>query len=346
MPKEALKRLVEANASSTQVAAYLILAAFTDETGEFSTAGLKSIRNRLRVGEVVAERCLAALVDLGLIDDRRSTLKPGSASRSQPRVQIELFEEEAVQRAWFCMSLVLPNKRNPGAILPITALKSMTEPCVYTLLWLHAHQDASLMSVVPPLYPDGWDPGAAFFYSYRADGPFFGANDRPLCDVGYASDRELLVIGAPAACQAASSIPSLISGGFLYESIVVLDRPVVRSPRDEQPRVDDESSYLYTLWTPRAGTDKLLEVEEGLALHTKDRWEREDKELVMEEGRFQGIYKVLSKPATRVGVVGLIRLRYRVHNSRNLYVSGAWSDMMNAHAEYRRWMDAVACQLG
>ena len=66
------------------------------------------------------------------------------------------------------------------------------------------------------------------------------------------------------------------------------------------------------------------------------RFNHDEKDAIFEGGHFNGSFYVATPPGTEVAVVGLLRLRYRVHNSRNLGVSENFHRMKVEHDEFER----------
>lgn len=339
VPKRAVVVLIHYNASSVEVCAYLIIAAFTDADGEYSTAGLKSIRERLSLEEPRAQAVVKRLVDMGLIYDLRPAPGEGSSKRRLVRFRLELYSEPRDLRAWFCMSLVEPGA---AGVYPIKRLKQLTSRCALTFIWLHSEHEDRFMAVRPPRAPNVRG-GAAFFYEHRPyqDGGNSWGNELTSYEVWTASDKQLMSTWVPEELDFESSLYSLMRSEMVYESIVVLDRPALAYEGEPGYCTDEDAGFLYTLWTPRNGAGTLMEVEKGLALRLKSIWERDEKDTIFGEGRFNGTYYVASPPGAEITVVGLLRLRYRVHNNRNLNVSNAWSCMAKQHQFFEKWMGDV-----
>lgn len=342
VPKAALKELVQHDMSAAAICAYLIICAFTDQDGEHSTVGLKGIFTRLNVCRDSAQKLVRQLVDLGLIFDRRPKHGEGESARRAVRFQVHTFDEPRDEQAWFCMSLVGPGTDGKLCNCPISRLKRLSDACVYTFVWLHAEQDDRTMSVRLP-YESHQRPGATYIYDYQHSqgGEWFdeSAGNRV---VGYAQEKQLVTYDVPGKCEIDESLGGLMAHGFIYESIVVIDRPIITWRDQTDPRVDDDASFQFTVWTPKAGAATLMEVEKGLALNQRETWDSEDKACIFgEAGRFQRTYQVASPRGMKIAVVGLIRLRYRVHNARNLHVSEGWSRLRSLHDSYVDWMDRV-----
>lgn len=64
VPRAAIKALLDAHADAVTIGAYLTLAAHTDKTGQFSTAGLKAVRENLGIDKPRAEKAIDALTKL------------------------------------------------------------------------------------------------------------------------------------------------------------------------------------------------------------------------------------------------------------------------------------------
>lgn len=341
VPQTAIHTLIKNKASTSEICAYLVIAAFSDASGQSSTAGLKAIFTRLAVTRDTAQTLAKRLVALGLIYDCRPPHGQGSSARKEVRFQLEQFGEPRDEHAWFCMSLMLLSKNGSAACCPLSRLKSLKAACAYTFLWLHGQQDSFMMSVRLPL-ESSEAPCAAFVYDYELECEDATTGSR---EAGFAKAKKLVAYDVPEVCDFERSLAALMDNAFVYESIVVLDRPVLGAHDGPGLRLADDVSFQYTLWTPKKGAGQLMDVEQGLALNQKDTWEREDKERIFDEsGHFQRTFYVASRSGMAVAVVGLIRLRYRVHNHRNLDVSDSWHRMMVSHRNYMAWMERVKLQ--
>lgn len=64
VPRAVINTLIDAHADAVTIGAYLTLAAHTDKTGQFSTAGLKAIRENLGIDKPRAEKAVDTLTKL------------------------------------------------------------------------------------------------------------------------------------------------------------------------------------------------------------------------------------------------------------------------------------------
>jgi hypothetical protein len=66
VPRAAIDALIDAEADAITIGAYLTLACHTDASGQFSTVGLKAIRENLGVNRIRAEKAVNKLCTIGV----------------------------------------------------------------------------------------------------------------------------------------------------------------------------------------------------------------------------------------------------------------------------------------
>lgn len=88
IPKAAIQALIDAPADAITIGAYLTLAAHTDQTGQFSTAGLKAIRENLGIDKPRAEKAIATLASIlsRPVPADPSATKTGKTGKSQKQL--------------------------------------------------------------------------------------------------------------------------------------------------------------------------------------------------------------------------------------------------------------------
>lgn len=185
IPRAALNALIDAQATAYDICAYLILACFTDGSGQFSTASLHAIgtytearknkggpleravarlkkirakrRERVPNGRTgKAHQMIDQLVDLGpILFDREAwqaekqlPLPDGPTERSKILHVLPDFGELLDERVWFGSNLV---KGVAGFDRPMKALKNAGDVAARLLLLMHAISDMETWGGVRPV---------------------------------------------------------------------------------------------------------------------------------------------------------------------------------------------------
>lgn len=338
IPQHALEILLANRASVSMVCAYLVIAAYTDESGTRSTAGLGVVRNRLICRETVADRCVRDLVQLGLIRDLREDKGHRSAKRAEVRFEVITFGEDRQFGIWFSRSLVDSGKGGS----PISKLNDMTPECLYVLIWLHSIQDNHWVSVRPPL-PTEEQTGV--FRSYAAIEDEHSVEENHEAQVVEPGE---LIVHTPDfllkwfnGYSIAQAIEQLKQSQFIYEVVMAYNRPLqnLEGFSDEEAFVDPGSRPLFHI---HGGTHNsgLPPEELGVSHMTLALSKQIGIKHVMynEHQEKHRRFVLVTKRSQRLGVAGVIRLRYRVKNGKNLGVGSSWGNLMTSEREYRKWL--------
>jgi hypothetical protein len=80
IPRAALEALIEAQASVDEICAYLVLACFTEATGQFSTASISAINRRTGANKTKGGKIERAIARLKTIRAKRKQLVPNGRS--------------------------------------------------------------------------------------------------------------------------------------------------------------------------------------------------------------------------------------------------------------------------
>ncbi len=342
IPQQALEILLANNASASLACAYLVIAVHTDESGTKSTAGLGAIRSRLICRETVADKLVADLVQLGLIRDLRENKGNRSAKRAEVRFEVITFGENQQSRIWFSRSLVDIPGDAFTACSPLSTLNNMTPECIYVLIWLHSIQDDHWVSVRPPL-PTERQSGVCRSYVSIEDEHLIEENHEVrVIEPGqltfhvpqFLLDR----FGGESIDRA---IEHLKQSNFIYEVVMAYSRPLqnLEGFSEEEAFVDPESRPLFHVHggSPKSG---LPPEELGVSHLTLALSKKIDKKHVLynENQERHMRFVVVSKRSQCLGVAGVIRLRYRVKNAKNLGVGPSWGNLMSYERDYRKWL--------
>lgn len=339
IPQQALPILLANDASVSQVCAYLVIAAYTDESGEKSTAGLGAIRNRLICRETVAEKYVGDLVKFGLIKDLRENKGNRSAKRAEERFQVLTFGEVRERAIWFNRSLVdAPGK----GVSPISKLNDMTPECLYALVWLHSIHDHHWVTVRPPLPTERQTGVFRPYASLEDEHSIKKTHEVQVVDAGE------LTVHAPqfllkrfSGASIALAIEELKQSLFIYEVVMAYNRPLqnLEGFSDEVAFVDPGSRPLYHVHGG-AQNSGLPAEELGLSHLTLALAKQIGiKHVLYNENQERHVrFVVVSKRSQQLGVAGVIRLRHRVKNGKNLGVAASWRDLMDSQRENRQWL--------
>jgi hypothetical protein len=337
--------LLANNASASLACAYLVIAAHTDESGARSTAGLGVVRSRLICRETVADKLVCDLVRLGLIRDLRVDKGNRSAKRAEVRFEVITFGEDRQLGIWFSRSLVDVPGKGVGGCSPLSKLNDMRPECLYVLIWLHSIQDNDWVSVRPPL-PTERQTGV-----FR---PYVSIED----EYSVADNHEVQVVEAGQLTVRAPrflldrfgresiylAFEHLKQSQFIYEVVMAYNRSLqnVEGFSEEEVFVNPESRPLFHVHG--GAPDSGLPAEElGVSHLTLALAKQIDKKHVLynEDRERHTRFIVVAKRSQRLGVAGVIRLRYRVKNAKNLGVGPSWGNLMTSERDHRKWLNSL-----
>ncbi|MBG6075371.1 hypothetical protein [Polaromonas sp. CG_9.11] len=338
IPKRAIDLLSNPELDTKAIGAYLVIAMCTAEDGVSSSAGIQALENYLKCGKTSAERYVTQLINAGVIADLRLGLGDAKAQRAAVRFKLHDFDEAIEVRAWFDRSIVefVNRKTNESNILKLC---NERPECIRMLLWLYAHLPVGATTVqhpLPPLSQEG------IFVRYEWDEDQERESKTHTFQV--AAYPRLSLEGCDLVLnydhlKLERAVDTLLRKGFLYEVIMVWDKPLVRYPNytTDEPYIDVGSLPLYQLHVRKYG-GKLSDDEVGVSHLTLKAATCADIEVFDHEGVVENKFVVISQVGTPVGVAGVYRLSHRVKNAKNLGVKEAWAALMDTEHEYRQWL--------
>lgn len=128
-----------------------------------------------------------------------------------------------------------------------------------------------------------------------------------------------------------NAFEALKSSGFIYETIVVLDREVTNP--DAQPICVLDTKNLHGD-TPKG--------EEGLGGETARLAGKLGHPVTDTNGRFHGTYAVIAPTYITPHVAGIYRIRFRVTNPLNYGVKSTWARIYQFQEEVGAWIKIVS----
>jgi hypothetical protein len=360
VPRAAIAGLLAAQATADEIAVYLILARFTDETGVFTPAGHSAMNrytggNKCRGGRL--DSALERLTEIpGLCPHSGSLLEPivhgangwsmaagiqlphGPTERGRIQYVLPDFDEPISERVWIGAQLV----DGIGTFQrPLRTLRQGGDAAARLLLQLYGLNDLHAWIGIDPV--DG----------LRVRYDRVGEVERlPGSSELHVFERDRLV--APMARDLprahwpsfSRSVDFLESSGFIYECVSVVDRDDSRA--DTKKGTDalaDDAEPVYELdqrsarGLPPEGTKRLS----GFTARIAASQGHYDFDY---DGNRDGIYAAIVPCGQPTNVIGVYRLRFRVANSRNGWVSGAWAGYFQRQDEARASFEQEASRCG
>lgn len=348
--KKAIELLFANQATAMDVCAYLVLARYTDASGQFSTAGLQAIKKAVGVGQPIAERATNRLrkmiatkarkVGSGMVqsllypaDDWASKtgmgLPHGPVDRSKVRWVLNDFGGDPSDQVWVSNDLVDGIGRFSQ---PLKRLKRCGDVAARLLLVCYRETDLEQYG--------GVRPSGAFAEVYDMSKKvavqgyeLWHADHRYPCVWGAASllgVKELPKDDDKKQEQLAPlwrAIESLDSCGFIYQVVTAMD--AVPDNLDAQViyELDTKSKHGYK---PQG--------EKGLGGQTAAIAGLLGYPVADASGRLYGRYAVVVPAGVNPVVVGVYRVRFRVSNSKNYGVKGAWARIYGSQKEAQEWL--------
>lgn len=329
VPRVAVTALMGASATSKQIGAYLVLAAFTDKSGLFSRAGKSAISNYLGVGAGAAGEIIAALrrieVSEGKLVVDPKEWEGGQLGDKKTQWVVNDFGTSAGERVWIPKTLVAsPGKHG----YPLERLvKSRNDPGARALLLLYSEHDEEQVGGVRPCRT-GWVP-----YTLSGITQVGGFNLAEAKSSGeYAFDSSFVsqVMGAvPSDDKAVGNvIDRLEAEGYLYRAVTVMDGP---------PDLG-ETEAVYCL-DVKSSCDSSVGAEDDVV--------RTDVNVIAARhvlncadaaGRFYTRYPVLVPVDYPMHVAEVFRLRHRIGEGSNEIIDKGLAQMKAGQAQVREWI--------
>lgn len=358
--RQAIEALLANKATATQICAYLILARFTDESGQFSTAGMQAVYKGIGIGQDMAKRAVEALCKMHMprigkaksgamlvypaetwAASKGQDLPHGPSEMSKVRWVMDTFMTEPDDRVWMANELV----DGIGSFTqPMRRLKQSGDVAARILLLAYREQDLERFGGINPatMFYDKYDMeqiyrnlqgGYDLWHGGHEHGHVYRSCSMPTLGITEWPDDEEkkqdLINGWFRAMKA------LESRGFIYQVVSVLDRE--QHHPEAQVILELHAKTLHG-YKPKG--------EGGLSGPTAKLSGLWDKPVTDSMGRFYGKYAAVVPAGMETHIIGIWRLRFRVSNPKNRGVRGAWARIHRSQQEAMDWLKDVAEQTG
>jgi len=353
VPKEAINRLLGTGEKAKWlIPAYLKIAAHTDESGIYSTAGHSSIRRTLRRNKDDSIGFVEQLTKMKLVyTTKQWTKKTGETfpddvpEKRKVRHVLNDFGEDVQEMVWFGRGLVdgMGEFNNP-----LRMLADCGAPASRLLLYLHQEYD--------PLNFHACNPLTTIYHKYAPANGQVATNyiikgwqphgeymqGRILSHV-FPDKEKWSKLTDEASWQEKNThweaFHNLEAAGFIYEVAAVVSTPVkVKEFESEQgEHVHTEWDYtdmenmgmVYAL----ANLDRFASTTGELHEGVREAYRR----LLVDDYKPNHVYSILPTGVNH-SVMGLFRLRFSVDNRRNAFVSEALENQDNDRATAMKWL--------
>ena len=359
VPRTAIQALLDNKATAYEICTYLVLAKHTDASGLYSTASVKAVNkatgaNKTRGGPV--DRAIARLMKIRVLEavnspsggrarsqtspaqatdrgpilidratwvqDTGELLPDGPTERGKVRFILPGFDEDPLERVWISSNLVA----GIGAMTqPLKALKNAGDVAARLLLSMYAANDMENWGGVRPV---GEGCGPWKHYEPVAESSDLKGNCRLLRakDSGKIVSLDQRINGGDVVAfwQALEALESI---GLIYEVVMVLNRaakPAKFSNGAEYGAIPDDAEPYYEL-DVRSRHGYKPDGEEGLGGATATTARDLGEPVANRNGVLDGTYAAIVPAGFSAMIAGIYRLRFRVANSKNVGVSGAWA---------------------
>lgn len=380
IPRAALNALLDNGATAYEVCTYLTLAKFTDESGRYSAASIRAVNtatgaNKTKGGSVdkALERLktiraksvkkvsngrsgkshawVDQVTDLGpILFDREGwfqatgELLPDYGPNAIKTIRYVLpdFEEPPEDRVWFGNNLV---SGVGGFAQPLKALKNAGDVAARLLLALYEVNDMETWGGVrpvgaghgpwvryEPVDTDTRFKGGARLHRAKETGKVAIIKDR------ITSDKEMYW----------SALSALQSAGLIYEMVMVLNRNAVKaefSNGKEYSDIPEDAEPFYEL-DCRSKHGYKPDGEECVGWATAKTAGDFGSPVTLEGGRFDGTYAAFVPDGYGAMIAGIYRLRFRVSNTKNAGVKGAWAGILQRNREALKLVNSIRSASG
>lgn len=356
IPTATVDALIDGKASAAEIACCLCLAAFTDETGVFSTASTNAVYQRTRFGWNKVKKSMAGLCErqvsgLPLVSSRERfiadngrTPPDGPVERAKVNFVLETFGQAVEDRVWFGKGLVEGYQRFED---PLRVLMDAGDVAARLLLLLYRLHDLEEWVGVPPsstlhcgfipVKPTEGVGGGYSLIRFKRDG----------CLPSQKLVNRVFDASRPPAerwAEFQAALQSLIALGLIYEAIVVVNRAPIREQGEEPGsyvyHLPTDAQPLYLLATKNWYGYK-TQREEGISGETASLAGELRLPVSTFGGFFDGTYAAFSPPGLAVGITGTYRLRFRVANGKNAFVRDAWTRLYAGEREALAHLQAI-----
>ncbi len=348
LSEEVINALI-ASATVTQICVYLILARYTDKTGQYSTCGKTGVRNALGVGDKQAQEVLESLTTLTVKQTDKKNIRrlvysadewasltgeiiPRPTLQSQVRFYLNQFGagNGSTGRVWFANTLVDGYGRWKR---PLKDLKRLGEVAARLLLIMYREHRMEQFGGVPPymiyhtyncvklLVSTG---GYQLWHATRNTKTAYQTHSLPALRLEKPNgDKDAQHMQMQPFWDA---LAALQAKGFVYEVVTVLDAEPGSRDANVVYELDAISLHGYR---PK-GEEGLARDTATLAAHWGygGMW-----------GRSGGNYAVFIEQGVTPHVAGIFRLRFRVANPKNHTISAAFQRIGTDRAEWRHILE-------
>lgn len=361
IPKAALNALLDNNATTYEICAYLVLACFTDESGRFSVANIKAVNRyteanktkggtidraieRLKTIRVKSSRSVSngrigeshameeVVTDLGPILYGRDAwlaetgeiLLDGPVAYSKVLNVLPDFDEGPADKVWFDKTLVMGYG---GFKLPLKKLKNAGDLAARLLLSMYAANDMETWGGIRPV---GSERGPWKHYEPVGGDVDLHGGARLIRakDSGPVGPIEKWVTGTGenGTDKYWQALEALQSVGLVYEVVLVLNRDAIKANTGvsgrEYSSIPADAEPLYEL-DCRSQHGYKPKGEEGIGWATANTAGALGHSVALEGGKFDGTYAAIVHKGFGAMIAGIYRLRFRVRNDKNAGVKEA-----------------------
>jgi len=348
LSRKTIEVLLSRKATATQIGACLVIARFTDAGGRFSSAGIKVIKAAMGIGDAMAERAVNDLQTITPAHSNKQLLYPPEKwiqqqdeqiperpiERARIRWVINDYKAAPADRIWFSNELV----DGYGQFRqPLRRLKQCGDVASRLLLKLYEQNAMEQWGGIRPY------PNICHEFTMENKGAMLDFNLWHAIGSNDVHWNVLRTVVMGEASKSTNSVPvddvktfwdalkALKSCGFIYETIVVLDREVTNPDAQPVCVLDTKNQHGDT---PKG--------EEGLGGETARLAGKLGHPVTDKNGRFYGTYAAIVPTHIAPHVAGIYRLRFRVTNPLNHGVMPTWARIRQIQEEAGKWIEIVS----
>jgi len=273
--------------------------------------------------------------------------------RGMVRYVLPDFGEEKESRVWFGNNLV---GGIGGFTQPLKALKNAGDVAARLLLAMYAANDMELWGGVRPVGAGAgpwkhYEPvdadknlrGGARLIRAKDQGTIGTANTFAQAWPAPAGSRDWWKAHSAAGGPVWQALEALESVGLVYEVVMVLNKNAKKTKFSigaEYSDIPDDAEPYYEL-DARSEHGYKPEGEEGIGGATAKTAGDFGCSVATEGGRFDGTYAAIVRRGQPAMIAGVYRLRFRVANTKNAGVKGAWARIHQNNREALELVQAI-----